>query len=187
MADASGLIDVNPQKALLADLPFDVDDFHASRACGAFGGIAYALQLHCMAGGRRASFPATKKWARAHSDMRPASTKVSIVADTHKSKPGKGSGSAHNRDQMRPEYQAGPNQRKTAEAPAATGLLQEAGLQIFARAGLARACNSYWPGFFGSRGRGGRLGSGSERLTGGGRGRAVRSGFKRDRSDRRGE
>jgi len=46
MTDAFWFIDVNAQKSLLADLPLDIDDFDPGRAGGAFGGVAYALQLH---------------------------------------------------------------------------------------------------------------------------------------------
>jgi hypothetical protein len=77
MTDSPRLIDVNAQKSLFADFPFDIDHFHSGRPCGAFGGIAYALQFHWLAAAAYA-FSATKKWARAHSDMRPASDEGSV-------------------------------------------------------------------------------------------------------------
>ena len=46
MTDSFRFIDVNAQKSLLADFPFDIDYFDPGRAGGAFGGVAYALQLH---------------------------------------------------------------------------------------------------------------------------------------------
>jgi hypothetical protein len=53
MTDPSRLIDVNPQKSLLAYLPFNVNDFHSGRLRGAFGGLTYTLQLHAEVRGRR--------------------------------------------------------------------------------------------------------------------------------------
>src|ERR1019366_9281234 len=46
VADALGLIDVDAEEALLADLPFNVDHFHAQRPRHALGRFADALQIH---------------------------------------------------------------------------------------------------------------------------------------------
>src|SRR5579872_779172 len=64
-----------------------------------------------------------------------------------------------------------------AQARATAALFQEAELPAFARAGFARARKTLLGRLLRSRRRGGRLSSGSWRLAGGGRGRAVRSGF----------
>ena len=85
-------VDVHPQKALLTDLPFDIHDFQALRTCYPFGGFADLIQIHAKTPRPKpvtSSFPpaATKKWACAHSMVRPVSERrVSIFPQHGKSK-----------------------------------------------------------------------------------------------------
>src|ERR1700676_2181746 len=81
VADAFGLINVDAQKAISANFPFNVHDFQAQRMRHALCGFADALQFHfgpsdyppesvrlgsnSSAPGAPGSRP-TKKWARAH-------------------------------------------------------------------------------------------------------------------------
>src|SRR5579872_3446202 len=46
MTDPARLIDVDPQKSLLPDLPFHIHHFHARGAGGPLGSVADAIQLH---------------------------------------------------------------------------------------------------------------------------------------------
>jgi len=86
MADAFRFIDVNAQKALLADFPLDVDHFDPGRSGGAFGGVAYALQLHGLAGGRLNVFSNKKVGSRPLGCATGFGRRFSIVAGNYKSK-----------------------------------------------------------------------------------------------------
>ena len=55
MADAFGLIDVDPQETLLADLPLDVHDFEAEGARHALSHLADFFELHRYSAGRAAA------------------------------------------------------------------------------------------------------------------------------------
>jgi hypothetical protein len=46
MAHALWPVDVNPQKSLLADLPFHIDDFHASRSRRTLRCVPDAVQFY---------------------------------------------------------------------------------------------------------------------------------------------
>ncbi len=64
VADALGLVDEHPQESLLADLPFDVDNFYPSRMRSPFGRVANALQFQGLAftgAARRPELLANKK------------------------------------------------------------------------------------------------------------------------------
>src|SRR5579859_4455422 len=94
-------VNVKPQQALLAHLPFDVDDFNAYRACHALCCLANLVQVHrhpethgwpaTLRYSRNAVparfSPPTKKWARAHLNFRPTSNNDSINLGTGKRKP----------------------------------------------------------------------------------------------------
>src|SRR5208337_3744401 len=76
------------QEALLTDLPFDIHDFQALRTCYSFGGLADLFQIHAKTPRPKpvlSSFPpaATKKWACAHSMVRPVSERRASIFPQH--------------------------------------------------------------------------------------------------------
>src|SRR5436190_16569169 len=87
-------VDVHPQKPLLADLPFDIDNFQALRTSHPLGSCADFLQIHADTPRPRpvsvALRPApTKKWACAHSVVRPLQSERRVYSrNTAKSRYG---------------------------------------------------------------------------------------------------
>ncbi len=90
-------VDIDPQKALPADFPFDVNNLQAFRARHPLGGFPNFLENHAgtprPSTNRRALQPAaTKKWACAHSPCDPLQSEDRVYSgDTAKARYGGGS------------------------------------------------------------------------------------------------
>src|SRR6267143_2281479 len=87
-AATRNLVDVHPQEPLLADFPFDINDFQAFRTRHALGSAADFLQIHAETPRprpvRSALQPApTKKWACSPLIVRPASERYHSIFALH--------------------------------------------------------------------------------------------------------
>src|SRR5262249_2386734 len=102
-------VDVHPEKPLLADLPFDIHDFQAFGTRHTFRGVADFFQIHLKTPRPKpveSSAPpaATKKWACAHSMVRPDSERSSsIFRETGKCKVPEGLAAATRSGQPAPD------------------------------------------------------------------------------------